>query len=105
MAEQNGGNSSCGLFMAFVVGAAIGGGLALLAAPRSGRETRDRIREMADDTRSRIQKAAEEAESRLRESIDDGRETVKEKREMVEAAIDAGKEAMETERSKHREPK
>lgn len=101
MAEQNSGNGSGGLFMAFVMGAAIGGGLALLAAPRSGRETRNRIRQMADDARDRIQDVAEEAESRIRESIEDSRETVKGKKEMVEAAIDAGKEAMEAERAKH----
>lgn len=91
-------------FMAFVMGAAIGGGLALLFAPRSGEETRKRVRDMADDVRERVREIREEAESRIRETIEEGRESLKEKREMVVSAVEAGKEAFEAERSKHKKP-
>jgi gas vesicle protein len=97
-------SSDCGsLFLAFVMGAAIGGGLALLAAPRSGRETRDKIREMADDVGDRIKSMTEEAETRIRHTIDEGKETIKEKKDLIKSAVEAGKEALETERSKHKE--
>jgi gas vesicle protein len=97
-------SSDCGsLFLAFVMGAAIGGGLALLAAPRSGRETRDKIREMADDVGDRIKAMTEEAESRIRHTIDEGKETLKEKKDLIKSAVEAGKDALEAERSKHKE--
>jgi gas vesicle protein len=90
------------VFLAFVMGAAIGGGLALLTAPRSGKETRDKMRDMADDVREKVKKIAEEAEARIKETIEEGREALKEKTEMVKTAVEAGKEALEAERTKHK---
>jgi len=92
------------VFLAFVMGAAIGGGLALLSAPRSGEETRNKVRDMADDVRRRIKEIAEEAEARIKETIDEGREALNEKSEMIKSAVEAGKEAMAAERAKHQKP-
>ena len=97
-------SSDCGsLFLAFVMGAAIGGGLALLAAPRSGRETRDKIRGMADEVGDRIKTMSDDAQARIRETIQEGKETLQEKKDLVKSAVEAGKEAMDSERSKHHE--
>jgi gas vesicle protein len=97
-------NGSCGsILMAFVLGAAIGGGLALLTAPRSGQETRDKFREMSDELLEKTKKSADEAEARIRAAIDEGREVLAEKKEIIKSAIEAGREAMEAERSKHKE--
>ncbi len=92
------------IFLALVMGAAIGGGLALLTAPRSGKETRDKVRDMADDVRDKVSKIADEAEARIREAIDEGRDALVEKGELIKSAVEAGKEAMETERAKHQKP-
>lgn len=92
------------VFLAFVLGAAIGGGLALLTAPRSGQETRDRIRDLADETRDRLGKLAEEAETRVKEAVEEGRELLEEKKDLVQAAIKAGKEAVEAERAGKTKP-
>ncbi len=92
------------VFLAFVMGAAIGGGLALLNAPRSGEETRNKVRDMADDVRKRIKEIAEEAEARIKETIEEGREALAEKTEMVKTAVEAGKEAMAAEKAKHEKP-
>jgi gas vesicle protein len=97
-------SSDCGsVFLAFVMGAAIGGGLALLAAPSSGKETRDKIREMADEAGDRIKKMSDDAQTRIRETIQEGKETLQEKKDLIKSAVEAGKEAMEAERSKHQE--
>jgi gas vesicle protein len=96
--------NSGSVFLAFVMGAAIGGGLALLTAPRSGQETRDKVRDMADDVRRRVKDIAEEAEARIKETIEEGREVFHEKAEIVKSAVEAGKEAMEAERAKHQKP-
>jgi gas vesicle protein len=88
------------VFLAFVMGAAIGGGLALLTAPRSGKETRDKIADMADDVRQRVKEIAAEAEAKIKEVVEEGRETLKEKSEQVKAAVEAGREAFAAERAK-----
>jgi gas vesicle protein len=92
----------CGVgsvFLGFVLGAAIGGGLALLTAPRSGQETRDKIRDMADDTRDRLRNLADEAEARVKQAVEEGKELLEEKKDLVQTAIKAGKEAVEAERA------
>ncbi|HXV20053.1 MAG TPA: YtxH domain-containing protein [Desulfuromonadales bacterium] len=104
MAEDYKCCNSGSVFLAFVMGAAIGGGLALLTAPRSGEETRNKVRGMADDVRRRIKDIAEEAEARIKETIEEGREVLQEKADIVKSAVEAGKEAMEAERAKHQKP-
>ena len=89
------------VFLALLVGAAVGGGIALLTAPRSGRETREKLRGLAGETRERIRKIAEEAEERIAEVLNEGKETIALKRDMVKAAIEAGREAMAAEKAKH----
>jgi len=92
------------VFLAFIMGAAIGGGVALLTAPRSGEETRNKVRDMADDVRRRVQEITDEAEAKIKEAIEEGREVLHEKAEIVKSAVEAGKEAMEAERAKHQKP-
>jgi gas vesicle protein len=89
------------VLVAFLAGAAIGGGIALLTAPRSGRETREQLRGLAGETSDRIRKIAEEAEERIANVLQEGKETLAMKRDMVKAAVEAGREAMATEKAKH----
>jgi gas vesicle protein len=104
MADDCRGSGGGSVFLAFVLGATIGGGLALLSAPRSGAETRDRMREMADETRDRMREMAEDAESRVKKTVDEGRHLLEEKRDLIQAAVKAGREAMEAERAEQDKP-
>jgi gas vesicle protein len=57
---------------AFLTGAALGAVVILLTAPRSGRESRERIRDLANDLRHRaeaVPHAAHEACCRARETF------------------------------------
>lgn len=89
------------VLLAFLVGAAVGGGIALLTAPRSGRETRQKIKDFAGDARDRIREIADDAEERICEVMNNGKQTVVNKRDMIKAGIAAGLEAMAEEKSKH----
>lgn len=89
------------VMIAFLIGAAVGGGIALLTAPRSGRETREKLRGLAGETREKIRKIAEEAEERIADVLNEGKETIAQKRDMVKAAVEAGREAIAAEKAKH----
>jgi gas vesicle protein len=93
--------SGANVLIALLVGAAVGGGIALLTAPRSGRETREKLRGLAGETRERIRQIAEEAEEKIAEVLNEGKETIAQKRDMVKAAVEAGREAMAAEKAKH----
>jgi gas vesicle protein len=81
---------------AFLIGALIGAGAALLFAPRSGRETRDGIRSGALRLRDR-------AEDAVRNVTDSVNETIGSVRGEVEGRIDAAREAFEAGRRAARE--
>ena len=88
----------------FVVGLAIGAGLALLFAPRTGEETRRdlqrRARKMGDQAQDFVSEVTESvsntihaAKDRFEASIDSTRNAVDLKRRQVSNAVDAGRAA------------
>ena len=103
MADENKGIGVSTVFISFLAGAAIGGGLALLVAPKTGKELREKIADMTDDAVSKIKDYASEAQSKITATIEDGKELIKEKKSIISSAIEAGKDAMEREREKQRE--
>ena len=70
------------ILLAFVLGAVSGAMLALLYAPSSGRETRERLVEKAEEARARAADAAAK-----------GREVLAQGRETLTTAIERGREA------------
>lgn len=77
------------------LGGAIGGMIAgILLAPRSGEETRRKLKGYARKTEEEVIEKAKEARAALDELIEQGKHFVAEKRADVEAAVTAGKEAM-----------
>jgi gas vesicle protein len=95
-------NNGLGMtFLAFTLGAAIGGGLALLTAPRSGIETREKLHGMVDDTRSKLNDITKDAEERVKQAVKEGMDMMEEKADQIKSAAKAAKEAMEDEKAKH----
>ena len=79
-----------GFLAAFAIGALAGAGLALLYAPRSGKETR-----------ALIAKKGRALKGQATDAIDDAKDFIQGKKAELAAAIEAGKEAMLEERAKH----
>ncbi len=77
------------------LGGAIGGMIAgILLAPRSGEETRRELKGQVRRTEEEIIEKAKEARAALDEVIERGKNFVAERREDVEAAVKAGREAV-----------
>ena len=94
----------------FLLGALIGAGVALLFAPRSGRETRadigrraraaqDRVRDVATDVTDQVVDTFETARSRIEEQIESARSAIVNKKEQVSRAMEAGREAAQQART------
>lgn len=94
------GISAGTVLVSFVAGAAVGAGLALLYAPKSGREMRETIADLTEDAVDKIKEYAKDAQDKLKTVIEEGRETVVEKKSILASAIEAGKEAMQKEKER-----
>ena len=79
-----------GFLAAFAIGALAGAGIALLYAPRSGKETRKLIADKGRDLKGQATDA-----------IEDARDFIEGKKAEIASAVEAGKEAMREERAKH----
>lgn len=108
--------NSAGLFVAFLSGALVGAGAALLFAPRSGKETRklladygcdlkeklpEELRKRADATIEHGQHLVERGQEMIKRGHDivlEGKEYIDDKKRILNAAIEAGRAAMEQEK-------
>jgi gas vesicle protein len=94
MANQDAKCSPETIILAFL-GGAIGGMVAgILLAPKSGEETRCELKGQVRRTEEEIIEKAKEARAALDEVIERGKNFVDERREDVEAAVRAGREAV-----------
>ena len=96
MSEENDG-SKVGFFLA---GLGIGAVMALLFAPRSGKETRDMIVQKAEEGRDYVVTKSEELRKQAEDAVDKGRDMVNKQKELLSAALEAGKQAYEEEKTK-----
>ena len=93
------GISAGTVLLSFVAGAAVGAGLALLYAPKSGSEMRESIVDFTEDAVDKIKEYTKEAQQKIKSAIEEGKETIVEKKSILASAIEAGREAMQKERS------
>ncbi len=100
MAQDDNGVSASTVLVSFLAGAALGAGLALLYAPKSGREMRDQIGDLTDDAVDKIKEYAKEAQDKIKATLEDGKETIMEKKSILSSAIEAGREAIQKEKEK-----
>jgi gas vesicle protein len=84
---------SGGSFGSFVWGAALGAGLALLLAPRSGRQTRNEIRAGVQRLRDRAEDAVRSAQDGVTDRIDGVRSDVRGRVDAARDAFEAGRRA------------
>ena len=95
------GYSSGSVLLSFLLGGVVGAGLALLFAPQSGRETRQKIREIADDVKEKSADYVNQAKEKASSLVEEGKGYYDEKKSILKSAVEAGKEAYEKEKEKY----
>lgn len=86
-------NNSKSVAVAFLVGGAIGAGLALLFAPDSGHETRRKIKEGVEDAGDWAKDKYQDARYKVSEGTGKVKSFVSDRREDLHSAFEAGREA------------
>jgi gas vesicle protein len=88
---------SGGILLAFLAGGMVGAGLALLYAPVSGREAREKIGGLTEELKKKTDSWSGEVKQKVEGFID-------EERSVIKAAYDAGREAMAREKARFENP-
>ena len=97
MSEECNGGSNFGFFLA---GLGIGAILALLFAPRSGKETREYIAGKAEEGRDYVKARTEDLRREAEGAVEKGKDLVTKQKELLSAALEAGKQAYQEEKAK-----
>lgn len=74
----------------FLLGIAAGSAIAMLTAPRSGAETRSRIKEGVDEGKKKITQASNELRGKANAIVEDGKRRVTGEADRISHAIEVG---------------
>ena len=89
MSDRDSSNS----FLWFLAGLGFGALMGVLYAPRSGRETRDAIKNSAQEGCEYLRNRSREAKETVSQWVDRGKDVVGQQKEKISAAIDATRQA------------
>jgi gas vesicle protein len=98
MSENNGGSNVA----FFLAGMGIGAVLALLFAPKSGKETREYIAQRAEESKDYMAAKGKELRKQAEEAVEKAKDVVAKQKDQLSSALEAGKQAYHEEKSKAR---
>jgi gas vesicle protein len=80
-------------FSYFFLGLGIGVAVGVLFAPKAGAETRDLIREKADEGKEYLKRRSVELRESASDAVERGKAAVQRQKEQIHAAVEAGRAA------------
>jgi gas vesicle protein len=101
MAQEEQGYGTGSIVFSFFLGGLIGAGIALLTAPKTGRETREKIKELTSEAKDKAGTYIEQVKSKAASTMEKGKGLLEETKSIITTAVEAGKEAYEKEKEKH----
>jgi len=84
----------------FLVGLGIGALIGILFAPKSGEETREFLTQKAEEGKDYAQRKARELRERAEDLLERGKQVAQRQKDSVSAAVEAGRDAYQREKSK-----
>jgi len=90
---DNENSSTSGVLLSFIVGGLAGAAIAVLFAPRAGRETRELISDRVKDGLAKGRDLKEEVVSRSQHLRDEAVDFIEERKERLGSAVEAGQKA------------
>lgn len=100
MEREEGRHNVGSIIISFFLGGLVGAGVALLLAPKSGREAREQIKDLAKEVKEKTGTYVEHVKSKAATVLEKGKELIEKEKSVVSSAIDSGIEAYEKERQK-----
>ncbi len=98
MAEDMRGSCGSSLILSFIMGGVVGAAVAILFAPWEGRQTRNKIRDLAEEVKDKSGHLSDEWKDKASVYIEKGKEFMEQKKSALSSAFDAGREAMKQEK-------
>jgi|SRR5579863_4016346 gas vesicle protein len=77
----------------FFLGLGLGVAAGVLFAPKSGAETREFLRNKADEGTDYVKRRSDDLRESAADALDRGKQTIQRKKESLSAAVEAGKQA------------
>jgi gas vesicle protein len=77
----------------FCLGLGLGVAVGVLFAPKSGAETRDFLRNKAEEGTDYVKRRADDLRESASDALDRGKDTIRRHKENLSAAVDAGRQA------------
>lgn len=97
MSEEGNGGANLGFFLA---GLGLGAIVALWLAPRSGKEAREYIAGKAEEGRDYVRSKTDDLRRQAEGAVEKGKDIVTRQKELLSAALDAGKQAYAEEKTR-----
>jgi gas vesicle protein len=95
MERECSGHGSAGVVLSFLAGGLIGAAAAILLAPKSGKETREQIKGMAEEVKETTADYYERVKKLVVSALENGQELLEEKKDLIASAVQAGIETYE----------
>ena len=84
----------------FIVGLGVGALLGILFAPKSGEETREYLKDKAEEGKEYAQRKARELRERAEDLLERSKGVAARQKDSISAAVEAGREAYQREKAK-----
>ena len=91
MSENNSGE----VILAFILGGLIGVAVGMLYAPKSGKETRKKLKDLGEDLAEQFGDMGEEVKNKTKQMVNEGKEKIISSKERLEDVFEAGKKAFD----------
>ncbi|OPY77273.1 MAG: YtxH-like protein [Syntrophorhabdus sp. PtaU1.Bin153] len=94
MGNEKGCSGIC-CVLSFLTGAVVGGGIALLTAPKSGKRTREQLMRLARDTRGKAEDYYDEMKDKAAEATEKIQDFCQEISKAIESTVDTAKKTLD----------